>query len=180
MICLKCKQNILDPNAIECPHCGDKIIPLDEQERAWSEKYREVLRQRIALEGRAAELNNLNQSLTAKVQNAKPRFIIWTTLLGLIILYLFSRKTTPPPIAPPTALLDSLTYFKMRNQILETQKPKSVKYVIRPKDNDEVIGALFYNDPKAGIQIIKDNGIDTSTYSLRHLKTGDTIKIIFR
>jgi hypothetical protein len=74
---------------------------------------------------------------------------------------------------------DSIQQLLMEKDNLLRTKKDSIQYVIKEGDMLVSLGQLFFNDPKAGYQIGKDNGFDTEK-QYRKLVVGDTLTIRFR
>jgi hypothetical protein len=142
-------------------------------------RYNDLLKQRIALEGELVVLRKNNELELAAERKSR-----YKMLLGLLLLPLFTfvcnRKTDPSVYEHKIALkTDSIQQLLMEKDHLLTTKSDSIKYVVKEGDMLVSLGQLFFNDPKAGYQIGKDNGFDTEK-QYRKLVIGDTLTIHFR
>jgi hypothetical protein len=152
-----------------------------------NERYNELLRQRVALEGQQAQALAEAEKARQKAQKNTRRAYLLLLLLPLLALW--CRKPSldlathqrmvqqkDSLFTAQNALLDST-----RNELeaLEKLKVQQIKYVIKKGDTLEELGLLFFNDRQGGYRIGKDNNIVTK-YQTHHLVKGDTLLIRFR
>lgn len=148
-------------------------------ERPIKDRYNDLLRERVALEG---ELALQRRRAEIELAAARARGNQWLLLLLLLPLFtLICRQKTDPSVfeSQMAAFRDSLAKCQNEQIFLEKTRKQSVKYIIRQGDALTSIGSLFFNDRQAGYQIGKDNGILTD-YQQHHLNLGDTLIINFR
>jgi hypothetical protein len=140
------------------------------------EKYKEVLKQRLTLEGEVALWKQRYQEDVARYKQRANRYILLLLLLPLIALF-FKRQPPPSVDWQPFALQrDSLK--NLLDNLAHTSVHQ-IKYIAKKGDTPASLALLFYNDEKAAAQIIKENYLDLLGY-VREIKAGDTLKIIFR
>jgi hypothetical protein len=140
------------------------------------DRYKELLRQRIALEGELALARKQHTAELAQVRTRSNRFLLLLLLLPLAWL-VFLRKT--PPSVSERQLMVERDSLHNELMLVSATKKDSVLYVIKKGDVLADLGRLFFNDPAAGYQIGKDNGIQ-SRYDEYHLNPNDTLVIRFR
>ena len=143
------------------------------------QRYNDLLRQRIALEGELALLRK-NQEL----ELATERRSRYKMLLGILLLPLFTfvcnQKTTPSVYEHQIAVKsDSIKLLLNEQEGFRKTEKDSIRYKIREGDMLISLGKLFYNDSTAGYQIGRDNGFTTERQH-RKLVIGDTLTIHFR
>lgn len=143
------------------------------------EKYNDVLKKRVALEG---ELAQTRQQLEKKLERARSknkRYLFLLLLLPFLVFWWSKKKYISPLEQKTIVQQDSIN--KLYGEISEAKKIKkdSIRYVIRKGDMLVTLGKLFFNDPEAGYQIGMENGI-TSDYQRYHLRPGDTLTIHYR
>ena len=146
------------------------------------EKYKELLRQRVALEGDWSLQKRQQEEALGKAKKRASQYLLLLLLLPLTTLICHRRKEAAMLTAYENQILaqkDSLRNLREDVRFLDKTKVKQLKYVIKPGDMLGILGELFFNDREAGIQIGKDNGIITSE-QMANLRVGDTLKIIFR
>jgi hypothetical protein len=140
------------------------------------ERYNEILRQRISLEGELAQLRKKHEAELAQAHTRGNRFLLLLLLLPLLTLF-FGKKT--PPALSERQLLAERDSLQRELNFLEKTSKDSVLYVVKKGDMLISLGDLFFNDPAAGYQIGKDNGY-LSKFDQYHLPQGDTLVIKFR
>jgi hypothetical protein len=142
----------------------------------FEEKYKEVLKQRLTLEGEVALWKQRYHEDIARYKQRANRYILLLLLLPLVAL--FFRRQTPPSVdwQPFAIQRDSL---KNLLDNLEKTHVRQIKYIAQKGDTPASLGSLFYNNEKAAAQIIRDNYLDLLGY-VREIKAGDTLKIIYR
>ncbi len=139
------------------------------------ERYNDVLRQRVALEGQLSLLKSNHQQELKIAHKRSNRYLLLLLLLPLTTL-LCKKKIDPSVYERQlTAQRDSIQQIT-RDLVLEKEKKHTIKYVIRKGDVLTSLGELFFNNREAGYQIGLDNGINTE-YQLYHLVPGDTLLI---
>ena len=139
------------------------------------ERYNDVLRQRVALEGHLSLLKSNHQQELKIAHKRSNRYLLLLLLLPLTTL-LCKKKIDPSVYERQlTAQRDSIQQIT-RDLVLEKEKKHTIKYVIRKGDVLTSLGELFFNNREAGYQIGLDNGINTE-YQLYHLVPGDTLLI---
>ena len=146
------------------------------------EKYKELLRQRVALEGDWSLQKRQQEEALGKAKKRASQYLLLLLLLPLTTLICHRRKEAAVLTAYENQILaqkDSLRNLREDVRFLGKTKVKQLKYVIKPGDMLSILGELFFNDREAGIQIGKDNGIVTSE-QMANLRVGDTLNIIFR
>ena len=146
------------------------------------EKYKELLRQRVALEGDWSLQKRQQEEALGKAKKRASQYLLLLLLLPLTTLICHRRKEAAMLTAYESQILaqkDSLRNLREDVRFLDKTKVKQLKYVIKHGDMLGILGELFFNDREAGIQIGKDNGIITSE-QMANLRVGDTLKIIFR
>jgi hypothetical protein len=142
-------------------------------------RYNDLLKQRIALEGELAMLQKNAASELAAERSSRYKMLLGLLLLPLLT-FVCNTKEDPSVSAHKIAVkADSIQQLLMEKDNLLTTKKDSIKYVIKEGDMLVSLGQLFFNDPKAGYQIGKDNGFDTEK-QYRKLVVGDTLTIRFR
>jgi hypothetical protein len=140
------------------------------------EKYTEILKQRLALEGEVAQWKQRHVNDVTRYKQRANRLILLLLLLPLTT-FIFKRKPTPSVDWHPIAAQRDSLQILLNN--LEKTSVKHIKYSIQKGDNPSSLGLHFYNDEKAAYQIIKDNNLDAYGPE-RELKTGDTLTIYYR
>jgi len=140
------------------------------------DRYKEVLRQRIALEGELALARKQHAETLAQARTRGNRCLLLLLLLPL--LWLAFPKKIPPSVAEQQLRIER---DSLQKELLFTEKTSkdSVLYVVKKGDVLIDLGKLFFNDPAAGYQIGKDNGI-ISRFDQYHLTPNDTLVIRFR
>jgi hypothetical protein len=143
------------------------------------QRYNDVLRQRIALEGEIAMLRKNQELELAAERSSRYKF-----LLGILLLPLFTfvcnRKTDPSVYEHQIAVKsDSIKLLLDEHKGFRLTEKDSIHYIVRQGDMLIGLGQLFYNDSTAGYQIGKDNGFSTERQH-RKLVIGDTLTIHFR
>lgn len=143
------------------------------------EKYNEVLKKRVALEGELALTRRNAEAELAKMRSINKRYLFLLFLLPLLIFWFSKKKYIQPLEQQVVVQKDSIV--RLHEDIVQARKIKkdSIRYVIRKGDMLVTLGSLFFNDAAAGYQIGMENGI-TSDYQRYHLKPGDTLTIHYR
>ena len=146
------------------------------------EKYKELLRQRIALEGELSMQKRHHEEALSKAKKRANQYLLLLLLLPLTTLICHRRKEAAMLTGYENQILaqkDSLRNLREDVRFLDKTKTKQLKYVVKQGDMLGILGELFFNDREAGTQIGRDNGIITSE-QMANLRAGDTMKIIFR
>ena len=139
------------------------------------ERYNDVLRQRVALEGQLSLLKSNHQQELKIAHKRSNRYLLLLLLLPLTTL-LCKKKIDPSVYERQlTAQRDSIQQIT-QDLVLEKNRKHTIKYVIRKGDMLTSLGELFFNNRESGYQIGLDNGIKTE-YQLYHLVPGDTLLI---
>lgn len=174
MKCPVCQQEGISDIHVACPQCGSELTQFRLMEEL-DEQYREVLKQRVALEGEVT----VTKKKAAGYQGKANRWLLIAGLLAVLSTWLWVCKRRPIVKNVQTVVQpDSLDYYRQELAGYRQRAPREIKYVIREKDVLEDIGELFYNDKTAGYHIGMDNNIDSK--SERHrLTPGDTLTIRF-
>lgn len=143
------------------------------------ERYNDLLKQRVALEGKLAISRHQAETELAKARSKNKRYLFLLLLLPLLTLW-YNKTQYIKPLEQKTVLLqDSIVQLKNDITAIKKVKKDSVRYVIRKGDMLVTLGNLFFNDPTAGYQIGLDNGI-ASKEQQYHLIPGDTLTIHYR
>ena len=143
------------------------------------ERYNDLLKQRVALEGKLAISQHQAETELAKARSKNKRYLFLLILLPLLTFW-YNKTQYIKPLEQKTALQqDSIA--KLKNEIADIKKVKkdSIRYVIQKGDMLVTLGNLFFNDPAFGYQIGLDNGI-TSKEQQYNLILGDTLTIHYR
>jgi hypothetical protein len=143
------------------------------------ERYNDLLKQRVALEGKLAISQHQAETELAKAHSKNKRYLFLLILLPLLTFW-YNKTQYIKPLEQKTALQqDSIA--KLKNEIADIKKVKkdSIRYVIQKGDILVTLGNLFFNDPAFGYQIGLDNGI-TSKEQQYNLIPGDTLTIHYR
>lgn len=174
MMCPLCQHEGISEIHLACPVCGAELTPFRIIEEL-DEQYREVLKQRVALEGELAVANKA----TAAYRSKSGRYLLAFGLLAALTAWLWIYKQRPIVQKVQTIVQsDSLAYYREELTAFRQRSPREIKYIVREKDVLEDLGGLFYNDKTAGYLIGKDNGIETRM-ERRRLIPGDTLVIRF-
>jgi hypothetical protein len=143
------------------------------------QRYNDLLRQRIALEGELAMLRKNQEIELAAERSSRYKFLLAILLLPLCT-FVCNRKTDPSVYEYQIAVKsDSIKQLLSEQQGFKLTEKDSIHYVIQQGDMLISLGQLFYNDSTAGYQIGKDNGFSTER-QYRKLLIGDTLTIHFR
>ena len=143
------------------------------------EKYHDLLKQRVALEGQLALTRYKAETELAKARSKNKLYMILLLLLPLLTFWC-NKIQYIKPLEQKTAILqDSIVHLKKEMSAIKKVKNDSVQYIIRKGDMLISLGNLFFNDPDAGYQIGIDNGI-TSKEQQYNLNEGDTLTIHYR
>ncbi len=146
------------------------------------EKYNEVLRKRIALEGEIAMMRRNHEAELHQSDKRSYRYL-WLLLILPLTTLLCRKKIDPSvyerQIVAQRDSIQQLSQLKQQMEALEKTSVRKVKYVIQKGDDLAKIGDLFFNDIKTGYQIGKDNNL-YSDFQHQHLNPGDTLVIKFR
>ena len=145
----------------------------------FEDRYNDLLKKRVALEGQLALLRLQADTERAKVRS-KNKLSLFLLLILAFLCLIYGKKRYITPLEQKIALQqDSMT--KLKNEITIAQKVKkdSIRYVIRKGDMLITLGHLFFNDPAQGYQIGIDNGI-SSKQQQYNLTPGDTLTIHYR
>ncbi len=174
MICPVCQHEGISDIHLVCPACGAELTQFRIIEEL-DEQYREVLKQRVALEGEVA----VAKKTTAVYRGKSGRYLLALGLMTALAAWLWIYKQRPIVQKVQTIVQsDSLAYYREELDSYRQRAPKEIKYVIKDKDVLEDLGLLFYNNMTAGYRIGRDNGIDTRR-ERRRLTPGDTLVIRF-
>ncbi len=172
MKCPVCQLDGITDLHPACPSCGASLTAfrmIDELD----DQYREVLRQRLSLEGDLSVASRQASSFRRRSR----RFLTTSLLLGLVALWLWFYKQRPVvQQVQQVVRCDSLDYYKNALDTYRMRSPREILYVIRENDVLEDLGMLFYNQKAAGYKIGQDNGI-TNKADRRQLHPGDTLRI---
>ncbi len=146
------------------------------------ERYNELLRKRIALEGEIAMMRR-NHEVELRQSDKRSYRYLWLLLI-LPLTTLLCRKKIDPSVYDRQIVvqrdsIQQLLQLKIQMEALEKTTVRKVKYVIQEGDDLAKLGLLFFNDLKTGYQIGKDNHL-YSDYQHQHLIPGDTLLIKFR
>lgn len=143
------------------------------------DRYNDLLKKRIALEGELALTRRQAALDLARARKTNRRYLFLLFLLPFLTFWCSKTKYITPLEQTVSRQQDAIV--KLQNDIAELKKLKvdSVQYVIKKGDMLVSIGQLFFNDTLAGYQIGIDNGI-TTEYAQRHLIPGDTLTIRYR
>lgn len=146
------------------------------------ERYNELLRKRIALEGEIAMMRR-NHEAELRLSDKRSYRYLWLLLILPLTTLLCRKKIDPSvyerQIVAQRDSIQQLLQLKTQVESLEKTTVRQVKYVIKEGDDLAKIGLLFFNDLKTGYQIGKENNL-YSDYQHQHLIPGDTLKINFR
>jgi hypothetical protein len=143
------------------------------------EKYNDVLKKRVALEGELAQTRHQLETKLAKTRSKNKAYLFLLLVLPLLAFW-WSKKQYIAPLEQKTvAQRDSIA--RLHSEIAGAKKIKkdSIHYVIKKGDMLVALGKLFFNDPAMGYQIGIDNGI-TSEQQRYNLIPGDTLTIHYR
>lgn len=174
MMCPLCQHEGISEIHLACPVCGAELTPFRIIEEL-DEQYREVLKQRVALEGELAVANKA----TAAYRGKSGRYLLAFGLMAALTAWLWIYKQRPIVQKVQTIVqTDSLNYYREELAAYRQRSPREIKYVIKDKDVLEDLGELFYNSMTAGYRIGRDNGIETRQ-ERRRLNPGDTLVIRF-
>ncbi len=143
------------------------------------EKYNDLLKQRVALEGKLALTRQQAETELTKSRSKNKRYLFLLLLLPLLTFWC-NKTQYIKPLEQKTALQqDSIAQLKNEMMAIKRVKKDSIKYIIRKGDMLVTLGHLFFNDPQAGYQIGLENGIATKEQQY-NLKLGDTLTIHYR
>jgi hypothetical protein len=146
------------------------------------ERYNELLRKRIALEGEIAMMRR-NHEAELRLSDKRSYRYLWLLLILPLTTLLCQKKIDPSvydrQIVAQRDSIQQLLQLKNQMETLEKTTVRQVKYVIKEGDDLAKLGLLFFNDLKTGYQIGKDNNL-YSDYQHQHLIPGDTLLINFR
>ncbi len=177
--CPVCNFEPITPFLTVCPGCKADLTPfvmMNELE----EKYVATLKLRIATDGELLLQKKRHEQLHRKYKSNLSRTIFLFCLLPLG--YFMCRKS---PSTDPTLSIrlqernEQLQAVRAERDSLLAQKVRTIEYTIQSNDNLEKLGQLFFNNPQAGYQIGKENGIERDFY-YKHLDVGKKLKINFR
>jgi hypothetical protein len=143
------------------------------------EKYNDVLKKRVALEGELAQTRHQLEKKLAEARTKNKRYLLLLLLLPLLALW-WSKKKYITPLEQKNAFQQEVI-VKLHDDLAAAKKIRadSVRYVIKKGDMLITIGKLFFNDPAMGYQIGIDNSIN-SEQQRYHLTPGDTLTIRYR
>jgi hypothetical protein len=143
------------------------------------DRFNELLKKRVALEGELALSRRQSEAALAKARTKSKRYF-WLMLLLPFLTFWYAKTMYIKPLEQKIALQSDLI-VQLQNDIaaIKPIKKDSIRYVIRQGDMLVTLGKLFFNDPKAGLQIGLENGM-TSDYQQNHLEPGDTLTIRYR
>ncbi len=143
------------------------------------ERYNDLLKQRVALEGKLALSHRQAETELAKARTKNKRYLFLLLLLPLLTFWC-NKTQYIKPLEQKTALQqDSIAQLKNDMAAIKKVKKDSIRYVIKKGDMLVTLGNLFFNDPAAGYQIGLENGI-ASKEQQYNLKLGDTLTIHYR
>ena len=143
------------------------------------EKYNDLLKQRVALEGKLALTHQKAETELAKARSKNKRYLFLLLLLPLLTFWCNKTKYIKPLEQKVALQQDSLAQLKNEMAAIKRVKKDSIQYIIRKGDMLVTLGNLFFNDPVAGYQIGLENGITTKERQY-HLNPGDTLTIHYR
>jgi hypothetical protein len=143
------------------------------------ERYNDLLKKRIALEGELALTRRQSDTALTKAKNKNKRYLFLLLLLPLLTFWCTKTKYIKPLEQKIIVQQDSLKQLQREYASIKKIKKDSIHYVIKQGDMLVTLGQLFFNDPTAGYQIGIENGI-TSNYQQYHLIPGDTLTIHYR
>ena len=139
------------------------------------ERYNEVLRQRVTLEGQLALLQHNHAEELKAAKKRSNRYLLLLFLLPLFSLICSKKIRLSEHERLMNIQKDSI--LLLQNQLsIEKNKKHQLRYIIKKGDYLTTIGKIFFNDPNMGYQIGKDNNI-SDEYSQYHLTPGDTLLI---
>ena len=143
------------------------------------EKYNDLLKQRIALEGKLALTRQKAETELVKARSKNKRYLFLLLILPLLTFWCNKTQYIKPLEQKTTLQQDSIAYLKSEMAAIKKIKKDSIQYIIRKGDMLVTLGNLFFNDPAAGYQIGLENGITTKERQY-NLNPGDTITIHYR
>ncbi len=143
------------------------------------ERYNDLLKQRVALEGKLALSQLQAETELAKAHTKNKRYLFLLLLLPLLTFWC-NKTQYIKPLEQKTALQqDSIDKLKNEMATIKKVKKDSIRYIIQKGDMLVTLGNLFFNDPAAGYQIGMDNGISSKEQQY-NLIPGDTLTIHYR
>ncbi|MEN9612507.1 MAG: hypothetical protein RLZZ628_3321 [Bacteroidota bacterium] len=167
-----------------CPRCGTDLLQMDTNETI-EDRFKTVLKQRLALEGEISLLKKKQDQDIAKRARKRNYLII----IGLISFISWRAGQKPMVLRSDfTRKSDSLSmmnrrfeWMKYRFDTLNSHPPcvKVIRYAYQQGDYLGKLGKFFFNNDEMGYQIGKDNGILTREQWTK-MKPGDTLNIYIR
>ena len=143
------------------------------------ERYNDLLKQRVALEGKLALSRHQAETELAKARTKNKRYLFLLLMLPLLTFW-YNKTQYIKPLEQKTALQqDSIAKLKNEMATIKKVKKDSIRYIIQKGDMLVTLGNLFFNDPAAGYQIGMDNGISSKEQQY-NLISGDTLTIHYR
>ncbi len=140
------------------------------------QRYNDLLKQRIALEGELALLRKTSVSELSAESRSRYKMLLGVLLLP-VLTFLCNSKKDPSVYEHQIAVQrDSIELLK--TAVAKAQKAP-LKYVVKKGDMLVSLGHLFFNDSTAGYKIGQDNGF-TSAEQHKKLVIGDTLTIRFQ
>jgi transposase len=137
------------------------------------EKYKELLRQRISLEGEIAKTKQESEAALKKADKRGRRYLLYLLLLPLLTLWCGKRTDPSVWMEKIKTQQDSIAALKAE---IATMRQKEIRYIIRKGDRLSSLGALFFQDTTVGYRIGQENGLSTE-FQFKHLVPGDTLNI---
>ncbi len=143
------------------------------------ERYNELLKQRVALEGKLALSRHQAETELAKARTKNKRYLFLLLLLPFLTFWCNKTQYIKPLEQKAALQQDSIAKLKNEMAVLKKIKKDSILYVIKKGDMLVTLGNLFFNDPAEGYQIGIENGI-ASKEQQHNLIPGDTLTIHYR
>lgn len=142
------------------------------------ERFNDVLRQRVALEGEMTFLKQRHEQELKKAHKRSNQYLL--LLLLLPFMSLLCKKKIDLEVHEHQMAIQKDSIQKLATALeIEKNRVHSIKYIIKKGDMLNSLGELFFNDKTKGYDIGRDNGI-TTNYQEYHLIPGDTLLINIR
>ncbi|MBL7817374.1 MAG: hypothetical protein JNL70_20375 [Saprospiraceae bacterium] len=142
------------------------------------ERYNDLLKQRITLEGELALTRQQAATDLTKARSKNKRYLFFLILLPLLT-YWWCQKRYITPLEQQVAMQqDSIKKDQNKMANMRFLNKDSVRYVVKKGDMLITLGQLFFNDTLAGYRIGIENSLNTD-YQHRHLHPGDTLTIYY-
>ena len=148
-------------------------------QQPFEERYNDLLKQRVALEGQLALERQQHDTEQAKMLTKNKRLLLLLFLLPLLTFWYSKKKYITPLEQKAVTQQDAILKLNAEIATLKKVKKDSVHYIISKGDMLVTLGNLFFNDPAEGYQIGLDNGITTDSQRY-NLVLGDTLTIHYR